>query len=89
MSGGVRPEWALPALVLLAGGLAPCLAAVLRGGPLARLAALSAAGADAALLLVLLSVAYARPAYLDAALLLALLSPAGVLVYARFFGRIP
>ena len=30
---------------------------------------------------------YGRPAYLDVALVLALLSFAGVLVYARFLGR--
>ncbi|MFC6935888.1 monovalent cation/H+ antiporter complex subunit F [Actinomadura yumaensis] len=68
-------------------GLGPCLVAMLRGGPLARLAALVSAGSTGTLVLALLAAAYGRPAYLDAALLLALLSLAGTLVYARFLGR--
>jgi multicomponent Na+:H+ antiporter subunit F len=78
---------AVLALVVLAGGLAPALAATLRGPPADRLAGLIVSGPLVTLVLVLLAAAYARPAYLDAALVLALLSFAGSLVFARFLGR--
>jgi multicomponent Na+:H+ antiporter subunit F len=76
------------ALVLTVAGLLPCLLVTMRGGPLARLTGLLLAGPVATLVLVLLSAAYRRPAYLDVALMLALLSAAGSLVYARFLGRL-
>jgi multicomponent Na+:H+ antiporter subunit F len=76
----------IAALVLVVGGVGPCLLLTLRGGPLDRLTGLILAGPAAALTL-LLSAGYGRPAYLDVALLLALLSFAGSLVFARFFGR--
>ncbi|HEV7931153.1 MAG TPA: monovalent cation/H+ antiporter complex subunit F [Actinomadura sp.] len=76
------------ALVLTVAGLLPCLLVTLRGGPLDRLTGLLLAGPVATLVLVLLSAAYRRPAYLDVALMLALLSAAGSLVYARFLGRL-
>jgi multicomponent Na+:H+ antiporter subunit F len=75
------------ALVLVVGGVGPCLLVTLRGGPLDRLTGLILAGPAAVLSLLLLSAGYGRPAYLDVALLLALLSFAGSLVFARFFGR--
>jgi multicomponent Na+:H+ antiporter subunit F len=79
--------WLAAALVLLAGGLAPCLVATMRGEPLDRLTGLILAGPVATLALLLLAAGYGRPAYLDVALVLALLSYAGSLVYARFLGR--
>ncbi|RSN44271.1 hypothetical protein DMH08_37465 [Actinomadura sp. WAC 06369] len=78
---------ALPAAVLLLGGLLPVLAGLLRGRPADRLAALLAAGPLTVLVLALLAAAYGRPVYLDVALVLALLSAAGSLVFARFLAR--
>ncbi|GAA4062117.1 monovalent cation/H+ antiporter complex subunit F [Actinomadura miaoliensis] len=75
------------ALTLLAAGLAPCLAAMARGRPADRLAALILAGPLATLVLAVLAAVYARPAYLDVALVLAVLSLAGSLVFARFLAR--
>jgi multicomponent Na+:H+ antiporter subunit F len=79
--------WLLAALVLLAGGLAPCLVATMWGRPIDRLTGLILAGPVATLALLLLAAGYGRAAYLDVALVLALLSFAGSLVYARFLGR--
>jgi multicomponent Na+:H+ antiporter subunit F len=79
--------WLAAALALLITGLTPCLLATLRGAPTDRLAGLIVAGPMAVLVLLLLAAGYGRPAYLDVALVLALLSFAGVLVYARFLGR--
>ncbi|GAB3407808.1 monovalent cation/H+ antiporter complex subunit F [Flindersiella endophytica] len=80
--------WLAAALVLLAGGLFPCLAGLLRSGPVHRLAALQASAVVATVVLLLLAAGFGRPVYADVALLLALLSLAGVLAYARFFGRL-
>jgi multisubunit Na+/H+ antiporter MnhF subunit len=80
--------WLLAALVLLIGGLTPCLAGLLRYGPVHRLAALQASASAATIVLLLLAAGFGRPVYADVALLLALLSIAGVLAYARFFGRL-
>ncbi|MFV2172932.1 monovalent cation/H+ antiporter complex subunit F [Actinomadura sp. LOL_016] len=78
---------AVPAVVLLIGGLPPALAGLLRGRPADRLAGLLAAGPLTALATALLAAAYGRPTYLDVALVLALLASAGSLVFARFLAR--
>ncbi|MEV4679039.1 MULTISPECIES: monovalent cation/H+ antiporter complex subunit F [Actinomadura] len=86
MTGGAAGT-AVPALVLMLGGLAPALLGTLRGRPATRLAGLIVTGPLVTLVLVLLAAAYGRPAYLDVALVLALLSFAGSLVFARFLNR--
>lgn len=73
--------------VLLVGGLLPCLVAVSRGKPAARLAALNLAGPVTVLLCLVLAAAFRRPAYVDVGLVLALVSFTGSLVYARFLER--
>ncbi|MEU8801896.1 monovalent cation/H+ antiporter complex subunit F [Spirillospora sp. NPDC048819] len=78
---------AVPALAVMAGALPPALASTLHGPPAGRLAGLIVTGPLVTLVLVLLSAAYARSAYLDVALVLALLSFAGSLVFARFLSR--
>lgn len=75
--------WAWACLVLAAGGLVPCAAAVLRGSPLDRTAAVALAGPLAVAVFLALAQAFARPSYVDMALVLALLSPIGVLVFTR------
>jgi multisubunit Na+/H+ antiporter MnhF subunit len=80
--------WLAAALVLLVGGLSPCLVGLMRHGPVHRLAALQASASVATVVLLLLAAGFGRSVYVDVALLLALLSLAGVLAYARFFGRL-
>ncbi|MGH3498472.1 MAG: monovalent cation/H+ antiporter complex subunit F [Nocardioidaceae bacterium] len=75
------------ALVLLVGGLSPCLAGVLRGEPVHRLVAVEALSATAVAVLLLLADAFHRSSYLDVGLILAVLSLSGSLVFARFLGR--
>jgi multicomponent Na+:H+ antiporter subunit F len=77
----------IAAMVLLLGAVGPCLLVTLRGDPADRLTGLILAGPAATLVLLLLSAAYGRPAYLDVAFVLGLLSFAGSLVFARFIGR--
>lgn len=81
-------SWQLAALILLVAGLTPCLVGLLRYGPVHRLVALQASASVATVVLLLLAAGFNRAAYADVALLLALLSLAGVLAYARFFGRL-
>ena len=81
-------SWLLAALVLLVGALLPCLVGLLRYGPVHRLVALQAGAVVATVVLLLLGAGFGRSVYADVALLLALLSLAGVLAYARFFGRL-
>jgi multicomponent Na+:H+ antiporter subunit F len=81
-------SWLLAALVLLVGAFLPCLVGLLRYGPVHRLVALQAGAVVATVVLLLLAAGFGRPVYADVALLLALLSLAGVLAYARFFGRL-
>lgn len=79
---------ALPAsFALLVAGVLPCMAAMLRGDPVDRIAGLILAGPATALVLLMLAAGFGRPAYLDVAFVVALLSFAGSLVFARFLGR--
>ena len=86
MTAGVAGT-AVPALVIMIGGLLPAVLAMLRGTPAGRLAGLIVTGPLVTLVLVLLAAAYGRPDYLDVALVLALLSFTGSLVFARFLSR--
>ncbi len=74
-------------VVLVFGGLLPCVIGVLRGEPLDQLAGLEALAAVTTATLLLMASAFHRSAYVDVALVVALLSFAGSLVFARFFGR--
>lgn len=80
-------EVGVACVVLVIGGLLPCLIGVLRGEPLDQLAGLEALSAVTTGTLLLLAAAFNRPAYVDVALVVALLGFAGSLVFARFFGR--
>ncbi|XRQ15161.1 monovalent cation/H+ antiporter complex subunit F [Actinomadura welshii] len=86
MTAGVAGT-AVPALVIMIGGVLPAVLAMLQGTPAGRLAGLIVAGPLVTLVLVLLAAAYGRPDYLDVALVLALLSFTGSLVFARFLSR--
>jgi multicomponent Na+:H+ antiporter subunit F len=73
--------------VVVIGAVVPCTLAVLRGELLTRLAAVQALSGVVTIALVTFARAVDRTSYLDVGLVLALLAFAGVLVFARFFGR--
>lgn len=81
--------WQAAALVLLAVAFPVCLWAAGRGSAVRRLVGLCLAGTVVGAVLLVLPMAYGRPAYQDLALVLAVISPAGVLVFTRFAGPRP
>ncbi len=87
MTPTLDPTMGWIALVLVVAGAGPCLLAVCRGAPGARLVALQSLSVTLTVVLVVLSVGQHRPSYLDVPLILALVSLAGSLVFARLFGR--
>lgn len=78
--------WLAASIAMLA-GLAPCTVACLRGDIGAALAALNVAGTTTALILVTLSVAFTRQAFVDLAVVLAPLSIGGSLAFVRYLER--
>lgn len=87
MTPSLDPTFGWVALVLVVAAAGPCLFAVCRGGPGDRLVALQSLSVTLTVVLVVLAVGQDRPSYLDVPLILALVSLAGLLVFARFFGR--
>jgi multisubunit Na+/H+ antiporter MnhF subunit len=78
--------WTAASIVLIA-GLLPCLLACLRRDVAAALAALNVASATSVLILVTLSVAFARQPFIDLAVVLAPLSIGGSLAFVRYLDR--
>jgi len=77
-------EWILVAIVLLLGGMVPCLVVSVRASAMEGLVALQLAGEIAALVLLLLAEGFQRQPFADLALILAVLSFVGSLVFLRF-----
>jgi multisubunit Na+/H+ antiporter MnhF subunit len=78
--------WLAASIAMLA-GLAPCTLACLRRDAAAALAALNVAGAVSVLVLVTLSVAFSRQAFVDLAVVLAPLAIGGSLAFVRYMDR--
>jgi multisubunit Na+/H+ antiporter MnhF subunit len=78
-------EWLWAASALTA-GLAALLVVALRGRRIDGVIALEAAGADAALIMLLLSEGTDRQPFADLAIVLAVMSFTGSIVYLRFMG---
>jgi multisubunit Na+/H+ antiporter MnhF subunit len=79
-------EWLWAAAVLSA-ALIPLAAVAVRRPPAEGLVALEAAGADATLVLLLLSEGTHRQAFVDLALVLGALSFVGAVAFVRFLER--
>ena len=77
-------EWILAAVVLLIGGIIPCLVVCVRAPAMEGLVALQLAGEIVALVLLLLAEGFQRQPFADLALILAVLSFVGSLVFMRF-----
>jgi multicomponent Na+:H+ antiporter subunit F len=77
-------EWILAAVVLLIGGLVPCLVVCVRASVMEGLVALQLAGEIVALVLLLLAEGFQRQPFADLAIILAVLSFVGSLVFVRF-----
>lgn len=80
-------EWFLAALVLVVGGLLPCLVVCVRASALEGLVALELAGVISTLTLLLLAEGLKRPPFADLAIVLGVLSFVGSLVFVRFVER--
>lgn len=79
----------LAASIALSGGLGACLLACLRADIPAALAVLNVAGVTTVLVLVTMTVAFARQPFIDLAVVLAPLSIAGSLAWVRYLARRP
>lgn len=77
-------EWIIVAIVLLVGGIIPCLVVCVTASAMEGLVALQLAGEIAALVLLLLAEGFQRQPFTDLALILAVLSFVGSLVFLRF-----
>ena len=80
-------EWILAAIVLVLGGILPCLMVSVRASAMEALVALEMAGVIAVLVLLLLAEGFQRQPFVDLALVLALLSFVGALAFVRFMER--
>lgn len=80
-------EWVLAAIVLVLGGILPCLVVSVRASAMEGLVALEMAGVIAVLVLLLLAEGFQRQPFVDLALALALLSFVGTLAFVRFMER--
>jgi multicomponent Na+:H+ antiporter subunit F len=80
-------EWILVAVVLMLGGVLPCLVVSVRASVIEGLVALEMAGVIAVLVLLLLAEGFQRQPFVDLALVLALLSFVGTLAFVRFMER--
>ena len=80
-------EWILAAIVLVLGGILPCLVVAVRAPAMEGLVALELAGVIAVLVLLLLVEGFQRQPFVDLALVLALLSFVGTLAFVRFMER--
>ena len=79
--------WILAAIVLVLGGLVPCLAVSLRASVMEGLVALELAGVISVLVLLLLAEGFQRQPFVDLALVLAVLSFVGTLAFVRYMER--
>jgi len=77
-------EWIIVTIVLLLGGIFPCLVVCVVASAMEGLVALQLAGEIAALVLLLLAEGFQRQPFADLALILAVLSFVGSLVFLRF-----
>ncbi len=80
-------EWILAAIVLVLGGIVPCLVVSIRASVMEGLIALELAGVIAVLVLLLLAEGFQRQPFVDLALALALLSFVGSLAFVRYMER--
>ena len=80
-------EWILAAVVLVVGGIGPCLVVSLRASVMEGLVALELAGVIAVLVLLLLAEGFQRQPFVDLALVLAVLSFVGSLAFVRYMER--
>ena len=80
-------EWILAAIVLVLGGILPCLVVSVRASVMEGLVALEMAGVISVLVLLLLAEGFQRQPFVDLALVLALLSFVGTLAFVRFMER--
>lgn len=78
--------WLLASIVLLC-GMIPCLIGCARGDEVQGLPALSLAGVVAVVLLITLTEAFHRQAFIDLAVVLATASMVGALAFIRFMAR--
>lgn len=79
--------WILAAIVLVLGGIVPCLVVSIRASVMEGLVALELAGVIAVLVLLLLAEGFQRQPFVDLALALALLSFVGSLAFVRYMER--
>ncbi len=77
----------LVAGIAVSAALLPCADMCLRGSPERRLVGFEMAGSLLTIALVLLTVGYARNAYIDLPLTMAIMSFGGSLVFARFLEK--
>jgi len=80
-------EWILAAIVLVLGGILPCLVVSVRASVMEGLVALEMVGVIAVLVLLLVAEGFQRQPFVDLALVLALLSFVGTLAFVRFMER--
>lgn len=80
-------EWILAAIVLVLGGIVPCLVVSVRASVMEGLVALEMAGVMAVLVLLLLAEGFQRQPFVDLALVLAVLSFVGALGFVRYMER--
>lgn len=79
--------WILAAVVLVLGGIVPCLVVSVRASVMEGLVALEMAGVMAVLVLLLLAEGFQRQPFVDLALVLAVLSFVGALGFVRYMER--
>jgi multicomponent Na+:H+ antiporter subunit F len=79
--------WVLAAIVLVLGGLVPCLVVSFRASEMEGLVALELAGVISVLVLLLLAEGFQRQPFVDLALVLAVLSFVGTLAFVRYMER--
>ena len=80
-------EWILAAVVLILGGIIPCLVVAVTASAMEGLVALELAGVIAVLVLLLLAEGFQRQPFVDLALVLAVLSFVGTLAFVRYMER--
>ena len=80
-------EWILAAIVLVLGGIVPCLVVSIRASVMEGLVALELAAVIGVLVLLLLAEGFQRQPFVDLALTLALLSFVGTLAFVRYMER--
>lgn len=80
-------EWILAAIVLVLGGIIPCLWVAVRASAMEGVVALELAGVISTLVLLLLCEGFQRQPFVDLALVLAVLSFVGTLGYVRYMER--